>query len=172
MSKIDFPIVFAYSRNKYEKLSITAQHDVMTISDEFGSYFCNGEWTVSYSGRPYHNLALDEAHECVINCRLKQITSWPSYFRLVELSNFARGKLLSVFHYKCFVCFLRPRHCTASFCNWPVSFHYFVFDRNIYSMLLLFLYMNFIPSKFWLVNIQFENFQFIPLHYRLSHKPV
>ena len=60
----------------------------MTISDEFGSYFCNGEWTVSYSGRPYHNLALDEAHECVITCRLKQITSWPSYFRLVELSNF------------------------------------------------------------------------------------
>ena len=37
--KLISPLFFAYSRNKYEELSITAQHDVMTISDEFGSYF-------------------------------------------------------------------------------------------------------------------------------------
>ena len=46
-----------------------------------------GEWTVSYSGKPYHNLGLDEAHQCIINNGLKQITSRPSYFRTVELAN-------------------------------------------------------------------------------------
>ena len=46
-------------------------------------------WAVDYvKGRPYHNLALDEAHECSINRKLKQITTRPSYFRMVELANF------------------------------------------------------------------------------------
>ena len=43
---------------------------------------------LSAKGRPYHNLALDEAHESIINLRLKTITSRPSHFRTVELSNF------------------------------------------------------------------------------------
>ena len=37
---------------------------------------------------PYSNLAIDEAHESVINRRLKQITSRPSAFRTVELADF------------------------------------------------------------------------------------
>ena len=37
--------------------------------------------------KPY-NLAFDEAHESIINLRLKTITSRPSHFRTVELSNF------------------------------------------------------------------------------------
>ena len=32
----------------------------------------NGEWTCSVRGRPYHNLAIDEAHECIINNRVKE----------------------------------------------------------------------------------------------------
>ena len=47
--------------------------------------FLNGEWTVSAKGWPFHNLALDEAHESI---KLKTITSRPSHFRTVELSNF------------------------------------------------------------------------------------
>ena len=39
-------------------------------------------------GQPYHNIAFDEAHESIINFRLKTITSRPSHFRTVELSNF------------------------------------------------------------------------------------
>ena len=37
---------------------------------------------------PYSNLAIDEAHESVINRRLNQITSRPSAFRTVELADF------------------------------------------------------------------------------------
>ena len=48
----------------------------------------DGQWTVSVKGRPYHNLALDEAHECIVNRKLKQITTRPSYFRMVELADF------------------------------------------------------------------------------------
>ena len=47
-----------------------------------------GKWTVSLKGKPYHNLAIDEGHECVINRRLKQITSRPSHFRTVQLADF------------------------------------------------------------------------------------
>lgn len=47
-----------------------------------------GGWTVSYKENPYHNLAIDEAHECCINRRLKQITSRPSYFETVQLADF------------------------------------------------------------------------------------
>ena len=50
--------------------------------------FLNGGWTVSIKGQPHHNLALDEAHESVINLRLKTITSRPSHFHTVELANF------------------------------------------------------------------------------------
>ncbi len=47
-----------------------------------------GEWTASLTGRPHHNVALDEAHEMVINRRLKQITSRASHFHSVELADF------------------------------------------------------------------------------------
>ena len=43
----------------------------------------NGQWTVSIKARPFHNLALDEAHECIVNRKLKQIT-----IPLVELADF------------------------------------------------------------------------------------
>ena len=37
---------------------------------------------------PYHNVAIDETHECVINKRLKQICCRPSNFRTVQLADF------------------------------------------------------------------------------------
>ena len=51
-------------------------------------YFKNGEWTISVKGRPFHNIALDEAHESIVNRKLKQITSRPSHFRMVKLADF------------------------------------------------------------------------------------
>ena len=33
-------------------------------------------------------MAIDEAHECIINNRVKNITSRPSHFRTVELADF------------------------------------------------------------------------------------
>ena len=68
------PLIFAYDHNKYEELCCTALMDALTLPSDLNEKFLSGEWTVSVKGRPYHNLALDEAHESVINLRLKTIT--------------------------------------------------------------------------------------------------
>ena len=101
------PIIFAYNHNKYEELCCTAIIDTLTFDDDLIQHFLNGKWTVSVKGRPFRNLALDEAHESVINLRLKTITSRPSHFRTVELSNFmsyldkiVRGFESLVYRYK------------------------------------------------------------------------
>ena len=66
---------FAYSRDKYEVLVINSLADSITYPKEIIEHFMNGEWTVSVKGIPFHNQALDEAHETIINRRLKQITT-------------------------------------------------------------------------------------------------
>ena len=86
--KIITQLFFAYSHNKYEYLSMTTIRDSLTCPDDFLKFFINGEWTCSVRGRPYHNLAIDEAHKCVINNRVKSITSRPSHSRTVELADF------------------------------------------------------------------------------------
>ena len=51
-------LFFAYSRDKYEVLSISALAGSYTYPKQVLENFKNGEWTVSYKGRPYHSLAL------------------------------------------------------------------------------------------------------------------
>ena len=86
--KVITEMYFAYGRDKYEVLSVTALADSFTYPPDVLDYFMQGEFTVSVKGRPYHNLAFDEAHECIINRKLKQITTRPSCFRMVELAGF------------------------------------------------------------------------------------
>ena len=86
--KAILPLFFAYCRNKYEELSTTALMDSYTLPTHIQDLFLDGQWTVSQKGMPYHNLALDEAHESIINLRLKSITARPSHFRTVELADF------------------------------------------------------------------------------------
>ena len=62
--------------------------DAITYPQSFIDHFMLGEWTISLKGIPYHNVAIDEAHECVINKRLKQICCRPSNFRTVQLADF------------------------------------------------------------------------------------
>lgn len=82
------PLFFAYNRHKYQRLIIQNLMDIFSLPSSIVSQFEKGEWTVSLKGMPYSNLAIDEAHECVINRRLKQLTSRPSSFRTVELADF------------------------------------------------------------------------------------
>ena len=86
--KVLTELFFAYSRDKYEVLSINALLDSYTYPKQVLDNFKNGEWTLSYKGRPYHSLALDEAQECIVNRKLKQITTRPSHFRMVEMADF------------------------------------------------------------------------------------
>ena len=69
-------------------LVINSLADSVTNPKDIMEHFLNGEWTVSVKGRPCHNQALDEAHESIINRKLKQITTRPSHFRLVNLADF------------------------------------------------------------------------------------
>ena len=86
--KLVTPLFFAFSHNKYEQLSTSAILDTYTFPKEIIDRFKNGEWTVSCTGKPFHNLALDEAHETEINLNLKQLTSRPSTFKTVKLADF------------------------------------------------------------------------------------
>ncbi len=86
--KAILPLFFAYCRDKYEELSTTALMDTYNFPAHIQDLFLAGQWTVSQRGKPYHNIALDEAHECIINLRLKAITARPSHFRTVELADF------------------------------------------------------------------------------------
>ena len=61
------PIFFAYSRDKYEELTLTNLQDYMTFPQEVLDELMEGKWNVSLKGNPYHNLALDKGHECVMN---------------------------------------------------------------------------------------------------------
>ena len=79
--KVLTELFFAYSRDKYEVLSINALADNYTYPKQVLDNFRNGEWRVSYKGEPCHSLALDEAQECIVKRKSKQITTRPSHFR-------------------------------------------------------------------------------------------
>ena len=82
------PLFFSYGKTKYQVLFIRNTYDTFTLPLPILSKFMDGEWTVSLKGLPFSNLAADEAHESVINRRMKVITSRPSAFRTVELADF------------------------------------------------------------------------------------
>jgi hypothetical protein len=62
--------------------------DNMKLPEEVMLAFLNGKWTVSGNGTPYHNQAIDEAHESMVNKRTKQLTSRPSEHHVISLANF------------------------------------------------------------------------------------
>ena len=67
------------------------------------SKFMDGEWTVSFKGLPFSNLAVDEAHESVFNRRMKAFTSHPSAFRTVELADFMSYLDTILVGFECYV---------------------------------------------------------------------
>ena len=81
-------LFFSYSRHKYEALICKHIQDLHSFPPAVLDVFRNGEWTVSLKGNKFNNLAIDEAHECLINRKLKERTTRPSEFRTVQLSNF------------------------------------------------------------------------------------
>ena len=48
------PVVFAYSRDKYEELTLTNLHDYLTLPQEILDLM-DGKWTVSLKGSPSGN---------------------------------------------------------------------------------------------------------------------
>ena len=76
--KLMIPIFSAFDHQTYRK--VIAQHlaDVHSLPEEVLSTFCKGGFVVSLSGRPWHTVALDEAHEMKINRECKTSIVRPS----------------------------------------------------------------------------------------------
>jgi hypothetical protein len=81
-------LFFAYNHGNYQKLVCEHILDLQTLPSQVKEEFYKGQWTMSILGRKFHNVALDEGHEGVINKRLKQLTSRSSEYRTVTLSDF------------------------------------------------------------------------------------
>lgn len=66
---LDFLAVmfFAYNRPKYEDIVTRALLSRVMLPAKLLEQYEQGEWTVSLKGRTGANLAVDEAHECMIN---------------------------------------------------------------------------------------------------------
>ena len=78
----------ALPHNKYEELVCETIKDVLTQPAYIHQHFLNGEWTASITGRPYHNVALDESHEQVVNKRLEG-----AHMPSIRTSHCSLGKL-------------------------------------------------------------------------------
>ena len=76
--KLMAPIFTAFDHQNYRKL--IAQHlaDLETFPDEVLTIFREGGFVASLSGRPWHSVALDEAHEMKINKECKTSIVTPS----------------------------------------------------------------------------------------------
>ena len=88
------------------------------------SGFEDDQWTVSLSGPPFHNVALDEVHEMVVSRRLKQMTSRPSCFRTVELAGFIAYMYRVMLKFEYFLCASISMQFTLSYRGLMSCSHY------------------------------------------------
>ena len=68
----------AFDRQKYQKLIPQHIVDLLKIPKDMLSNLESGGFTVSLSGRPCHNVGVDEAHEMCINKDCKEFITRPS----------------------------------------------------------------------------------------------
>jgi hypothetical protein len=71
------PIFCAYDRTHYQQLIPLHLAHLHQLPQDILDALKQGLWTVSLRGRPYENLALDEAHETLINRDLKMSLNRP-----------------------------------------------------------------------------------------------
>lgn len=78
----------AFDRQKYQNL--VGQHivDMAIFPDEVVNQLCNGGFTVSIKGRPFHSIGNDEAHEMCINRECKDYVNRPSAENLTRTAIF------------------------------------------------------------------------------------
>ncbi|GAQ93106.1 hypothetical protein KFL_013010010, partial [Klebsormidium nitens] len=71
------PLFRAYDRTHYQRLIPLHLAHLQQLPPEISGALKQGLWTVSLKGRPYKSLALDEAHETLINRDLKMSMNRP-----------------------------------------------------------------------------------------------
>lgn len=70
--KLMAPIFCAFDRPIYRKLIPQHLADCLLLPDEIKEKFASGGFAVSITGRPWHSVGLDEAHEMLIkkDCKM------------------------------------------------------------------------------------------------------
>ena len=83
--KLMAPIFTAFDHQTYRR--VIAQHlaDIKSMPDNIISTFRKGGFAVSLNGRPWHSVALDEAHEMKINkeCKTSIVRPFRDYLNRV-----------------------------------------------------------------------------------------
>ena len=86
--KLMTPLFFAADRPTYSKLLSQHIADCLTYPTTILGYLRCGGFTVSITGRSWHSVAVDEAHEMLVNKDLKQAIVRPSREYLTRLATF------------------------------------------------------------------------------------
>ena len=86
--KLMTPLFFALERPTYGKLLPQHLADCLTFPSTVLSHLKSGGFTVSITGRPWHSVAIDEAHEMLVNKDLKQAIVRPSREYLTRMATF------------------------------------------------------------------------------------
>lgn len=68
----------AFDHQTYQELISSHTKDVLRMPPKLLDFFEKGGFTVSLSGRQYHSVGIDEAHETLINKHTKQAIVRPS----------------------------------------------------------------------------------------------
>ena len=112
------PVFSAFDYQTYRKLIAQHMADVYSLPTEILNFFCAGGFVVSLSGRSWHSVALDEAHEMKITKECKTSIVRPSKDYISRVAGYIpyRAKCLENFREKLF-----PEEHSISFTTSPTS---------------------------------------------------
>ena len=86
--KLMAPVFTAFDHQTYRKLIAQYLADLCTFPDEMMSIFKQGGFVVSLSGKQWHSVAVDEAHEMKINKECKMSIVQPSQDYISRTANY------------------------------------------------------------------------------------
>ena len=90
------PVFFAFNRPHYQKLISQHLSDLLVMPTDVLAKLKDGSFATSITGKPWHSVAIDEAHEMMINKDLKSAVVRPSRENMNRMSLYLghRMKLL------------------------------------------------------------------------------
>lgn len=90
------PLFCAFDRPTYQKVIPQHLADCILLPTDILSFFSEGGFSVSITGRPWHSVGIDESHEMLINkdCKLAVVHPTKEFVSQVSLYFPFRSKVL------------------------------------------------------------------------------
>ena len=94
--KLMAPLFSAFDRPTYRKVIPMHLADCILLPADITTSFCNGGFSISITGRPWHSVGIDEAHEMLINkdCKLAVVHPNKEFITRLSLYFPFRSKVL------------------------------------------------------------------------------